>query len=168
MDFLVRKANNNDAGEIALVQVSSWQSTYKGMMDDDFLSQISVSQATKRWSKILDQEMLTYVLELDHQIVGYISGGLQRYERFESYQGELQSIYTYQHVQGQGGGRKLFNAFVEGLKASGIHSMSVIAFSQNTPALKFYEKMGGQFIGTETITIENQDVEESVYGWDSL
>lgn len=68
-------------------------------------------------------------------------------------------------AQGLGGGRLLVDTLVKKFKTIGIRSMIVIVFSGNARSIRFYKNLGGEFIGIETIKIENQILEEQVYGF---
>ncbi|WP_154657953.1 hypothetical protein [Fictibacillus gelatini] len=47
----IRKARVEDARPIAKVHVESWRTTYKGMMEDDVLKQLSVDERNKSGRK---------------------------------------------------------------------------------------------------------------------
>ncbi|HBY89731.1 MAG: GNAT family N-acetyltransferase [Ruoffia tabacinasalis] len=165
MGLTVRKARIDDAMTIGKIQVSSWQSTYQGVVSDEVLNNMSLNNSVDRWKSILERDALTYVLEKDKEVVGYISGGLQRKDSYPAYKGELHSIYLSRSAQGLGGGRLLVDTLVKKFKTIGIRSMIVIVFSGNARSIRFYKNLGGEFIGIETIKIENQILEEQVYGF---
>ena len=165
MQVTVRKARINDAVSIGKIQVSSWQSTYQGIVSEEVLNNMSLNHSIERWVNILEGDALTYVLEKDNEVVGYISGGLQRKDSYPTYEGELYSIYLMKSATGSGGGRLLVDTLVKKFKTIGIRSMMVIVFIDNDRAIRFYKNLGGEFIGIETIKIENQILEEQVYGF---
>lgn len=166
MKFSIREAKPSDARRIAQIQVQSWQTTYKDIVSPDFLNNMSVEQATHRWDKILNTPTLTYVLEDQQEIIGYINGGPQRNANYATYQGEVYGLYLVDKVHRHGGGKLLFETLKEALAEQGMHRMTVIVLSQNAQAIRFYEKMGGKKIGIEHIQILDQKLEELVYGYE--
>jgi ribosomal protein S18 acetylase RimI-like enzyme len=67
-------------------------------------------------------------------------------------------------VQGRGIGRLLFEEVVRRLRAEGFDSMMLWVLAGN-PARRFYERMGGKPVRTQTITI-GRELTEIGYGWD--
>lgn len=53
MDIVVRQASLKDAEKIARVSVSSWKTTYKGILADDFLSSLTYTSRIKNWEDII-------------------------------------------------------------------------------------------------------------------
>ncbi|MEW4429737.1 hypothetical protein AB1I68_19920 [Paenibacillus pabuli] len=47
----IREAMINDAEEIAKVHVDSWRTTYKGIIPEEFLTNLSYKQRTELWIK---------------------------------------------------------------------------------------------------------------------
>ncbi|MGO3201499.1 MAG: hypothetical protein ACTIJU_04240, partial [Ruoffia tabacinasalis] len=70
MGLTVRKARIDDAMTIGKIQVSSWQSTYQGVVSDEVLNNMSLNNSVDRWKSILERDALTYVLEKDKEVVG--------------------------------------------------------------------------------------------------
>ncbi|TLQ39509.1 hypothetical protein FEZ33_10925 [Ruoffia tabacinasalis] len=62
MGLTVRKARIDDAMTIGKIQVSSWQSTYQGVVSDEVLNNMSLNNSVDRWKSILERDALTYVL----------------------------------------------------------------------------------------------------------
>jgi hypothetical protein len=73
----IRLAVKEDAANIAEVQVRSWQESYKGIVDSDYLLNMSIPERIKRWEDWLSKgpSHLVYVLENEQSnICGFISG----------------------------------------------------------------------------------------------
>jgi hypothetical protein len=71
--IVIRPAISHDAPAIAVVQVETWQTAYRGVVTDDFLDQMSVEDRANRWSEILQKpNTITFVAENDgQQIIGF-------------------------------------------------------------------------------------------------
>ncbi|WP_324611575.1 hypothetical protein [Bacillus massiliglaciei] len=74
----IRKADQTDAYGIAKVQVDSWQTTYKNIVPDDFLEEMTYEKREPKWKEIiLNQEV--FVSETnDGEIVGFSNGGKEQ------------------------------------------------------------------------------------------
>ena len=79
----IRWATPADVKAIAEVHIKSWQSTYKGVIPDDFLRGLSLAKNVERWTKNLQEtSWRTLILEEDAQIIGFAGEGLARDEEF--------------------------------------------------------------------------------------
>ncbi|MGC4377725.1 GNAT family N-acetyltransferase [Fictibacillus sp. Mic-4] len=166
----IRKARVEDARPIAKVHVESWRTTYKGMMEDDVLKQLSVDEREQKWKKIimdLSEEFL-YVAENDKgEVAGFASGGPSRSPEF-AYDGELYAIYILQEYQQKGIGRKLISKIAEKLLENGYQSMIVWVLKDNQAAKQAYIKLGGKVIGKKDIQIGKRMLVEEAFVWEDL
>lgn len=167
---LVRAAAPGDAEGIAHVHVVSWRETYRGMVPDDFLANLSISRRAEQWSRSLSDPSNVYhhtlVAELNGQIVGFSNYGFPQ-EKDEEFDGELYAIYLLKSAQGRGIGRMLFEEVVQGLLELGSSSMLVWVLKEN-PARGFYEHLGGLYLREKTIKIGGRELMEAAYGWREL
>lgn len=163
----IRLAIPEDALQIAKVQVESWRSTYPGIVPKSYLDSLDVKKREKIWAQAAANQAL-YVAELNETIVGFAIGGENRdKDTYPEYDGELYAIYSYDRVHGQGIGKALFKSTVRNLAERGFKKMVVSVLSDN-PAVEFYKRMGGKFIGEETIDIDNVKIQESFYGYEDI
>ncbi len=163
----IREATPEDAPGIARVHVDSWRTTYRGTMPDSLLDSLSYESRGQRWKQVLSDPAspgFTYVAQhRSGQIVGFASGGPDRDEH-PHYQGELWAIYLLEEYQGRGIGRRLARTVVRRLADMGMHSMIVWVLADN-PARRFYEALGGQYVGERDIEIDGVKLREVAYGW---
>ena len=139
--------------------------TYKGIVPDKFLADISYEQreqsARQRLSNL---NVYTYVAEDEQgRIVGFIAGGLNR-EASEEYISELYAVYLLKEAQRLSIGKKLTHVLVERLIQEHYYSMLVWVLADN-PSRRFYEALGGQYISTKHIEIGGVMLDEVSYGW---
>lgn len=52
----IRKANKEDIKGVSRVYVDSWRTTYRGLVPDDYLDELSYEDAAKRWIDFLNNE----------------------------------------------------------------------------------------------------------------
>jgi hypothetical protein len=75
---LIRAATQQDASAIAHVHVQSWLTTYAGIVPDDYLASLNEAERVLLWQDWLTRDIQVYVIELDGEVVGFISGGQSR------------------------------------------------------------------------------------------
>jgi ribosomal protein S18 acetylase RimI-like enzyme len=170
IEFLIRPAHPDDAPGIARVHVDSWRTTYKGIIPDTILDNLSYEARTRQWRIGLsnpNRKIFDYVaVDPSDQIVGFVNGGTERSGDPE-YKGELYAIYLLKEVQGQGLGRRLMLTLVERLVQEGYTNMLLWVLAAN-PARKFYEKMGGHVLRSRYEDFGGTMLEEVAYGWGDI
>ena len=146
---MIRKAIFGDLESISQINVNTWQTNYKGIIDDDFLKTRTFEFVYNRWKEsnwIEDKESISFVYEENNLVKGFVSG-----KKNEKYDCEIVSIYVDPQYQNQGIGKKLLEHEKNYFKNTGCKKMiiwTIKGFQNN----KFYEKNGG--IITEKKEIE--------------
>lgn len=165
----IRPAAQADAPQIAAVHVASWQTTYAGMLPDEFLAGLSAERRTPQWERILERTAEgggVFVAEDPNGgIVGFAHVGLPA--ELPEYEAILYSIYLLKSAQGQGLGKGLLCAAAHWLIGQGYRSMMLWVLDQN-PTVRFYEAMGGKPIGQKADRIGETQVIELGYGWSDV
>lgn len=162
----VRKAVLSDARGIAKVHVDSWITTYKGIIPDEFLNNLTYESREQLWKKNIPIGNV-FVAENQGRIVGFSSGGKERSGKYQGFDGELSSVYILKEYQGKGIGRLLVEPIIAELEKMDIHAMLVLVLKDNNSRL-FYEALGGKIIDTVEIEIAGKTLIELVYGWDDI
>ncbi|MCM3609839.1 GNAT family N-acetyltransferase [Planococcus sp. MERTA32b] len=160
----IRKATLADAKGIARVHVDSWIATYRNIVPDTYLDQLSYEAREQLWTENLKAENNFVAENDDREIIGFADGGKERTGKYAKLQGELYSIYILPEYQGKGIGRSLMKRVVQHLKANGQNSMLVWVLEEN-PSRAFYEKMGGKEVDRKTLTVSGKVLTEIAYGW---
>jgi ribosomal protein S18 acetylase RimI-like enzyme len=167
----IRPARLEDALGIGKVQVESWRSSYKGLIDDVFLATLSYERRAQVWSQNLTDppnSSFLYIAETSPgDIVGFASAGPE-HDGDPIYKGELYAIYLLQQAQRQGLGRKLVDIVMEKLWKCGFSSMLLWVLKDNLPARKFYAALGGEPLREKPIEIGSQVLTEVAYGWKNI
>lgn len=167
----IRRADINDAVSIATIHVVAWRETYRGIVPDDFLRELSIERRTANWIMSLSNPYSDYyrcfVAEVDGQVVGFCNYGFPQ-ENASGFDGELFAIYILRSAQGRGVGRHLVDAAVKGLTDIGSTSMLVWVLKDNKSARGFYEHLGGVYVSEKPIEIGGKDLMEVAYGWSDL
>ncbi|ALC85257.1 GCN5 family acetyltransferase [Bacillus sp. FJAT-22090] len=164
----IRKASKEDIHHVSRVYVDSWRTTYRGLVPDDYLKELSYDDAEKSWNDFLnnENEPFIYVAISDiGEIIGFASGKSIDDKNFD---GELYSLYLLQECRGLGVGRQLVSAIAKHFKEKDIHSMMVWVMKQNKSGLGFYERMGGKEYIRRTSMFGGTKVEDVAYGWKDI
>ena len=170
--MIIRPMRVKDVAGIARVHASTWQTTYRGIIPDDYLDAIQVEEWRERWLPNLSQprpDTFGYVAENEEsgEIAGFVRGGSTRYPELP-YRGELYAIYVLKAYQGHGLGRRLVSALASDLVVAGLPEMLLWVFEQNVLSRRFYESLGGQYIKTNTFEIGGVSINECAYAWSDL
>ncbi|WP_186327525.1 GNAT family N-acetyltransferase [Paenibacillus sp. Y412MC10] len=166
----IRQAVYDDYPVLAKVHVESWKTSYRGMIADAYLDQLTVESRMERWKQLLsrgDKDLWTFVSEDEAgRVSGFIQGGKCREEE-AGYDAEIYALYLLQEHQGSGHGRLLVNTLIQAFRENGFGSMYVWVLKDN-PARQFYIKMGGSPVSEKTLDIAGQAVLETGLAWDKL
>lgn len=168
---IIREAACADVPAIARVHVDTWRTTYPGIMPDEFLANLSYERSEQRWAATLCAEnshTFVYVAEQDGQVIGFSSAGPVAHGNVQGFDGELYTIYLLQDRQQGGLGRKLVRAVAQHFAAEGKTSMMLWMAAANTPARRFYEKLGGIPVQTQVTEFSGAPINEIAYGWQDL
>ena len=160
---MIRQATINDAKAIAKLIVSSWQTAYKGLIDDEFLNNMSIDIMSKRWEQnILSQnaDNHIYVYEEENKILGVIRFGKPDDKNDLTHNAEIHVLYVEPTLKRQGIGTKLFNFSKDYFIKNNLNYMIIWCLKDNTPSIKFYETMGGKIIDERKSTVNNINLVE--------
>jgi GNAT superfamily N-acetyltransferase len=169
--WTIRRATPDDARAIGTVHVSSWRTTYPGIVDQSYIDTLSVDARTAAWLDRLGRpdETGPDVLIAEsalHGLVGFVSGGHIREPRV-GFDAELHAIYLLKEHQGAGLGRRLVHEWAALALARGLHAAVVRVLAAN-PACAFYEQLGAELIREASLTIGGKQYPERWYGWRDL
>ncbi|QTD41964.1 GNAT family N-acetyltransferase [Sporosarcina sp. Te-1] len=161
----IRKAVMSDANGIAKVHVDSWKTTYKDILPDRFLNNLSYEQRTKLWTQnILRKENYIVVAEnADGEIVGF-ADCWKRETNSVPYSSDITSIYLLDQYQGKGIGKRLLKQLFIHLKLSGLKKAFVDVLEENNTR-NFYEHYGAKLFKTKQIKIGGIVLNELTYEW---
>jgi len=148
--------------------VATWKTTYRGMIPDALLDNLSVEEREPRWLELLSTagEMMLVACDEDGTVVGFVAGGAERSGQLGC-DGEVHAIYLLERVQRQGVGTLLVSRLVQELRARGFTSMALWVLAEN-PFRKFYDALGGKVIAEREHERGGQMIREVAYAWSDL
>jgi ribosomal protein S18 acetylase RimI-like enzyme len=139
----IRHAEPGDARGIAEVHVSSWRSSYRGIVPDARLDELDVESRVLFWETHLETCFVS--VDGDGVITGFVSAGPAQNNELGT-DGEIYAIYLAESAKKQGIGRRLMYEAVVCLREAGFRSLSLWLLKEN-PARGFYERFGGRITG---------------------
>lgn len=168
MSVAIRRAQPADADGIARVHVQAWSESYRGMVPDAAFDDYPIEKRLTQWrSSLADPQRTAFVLESDGEIMGFASGGPVKWTGLST-DGEVSSLYLLDEAKRRGNGRALLGALFAALKDRGFKSAGLWTLSNNTPARRFYEAMGGRAAQTRQDRRGELVFEDIAYIWDDL
>ncbi|MBK6291405.1 MAG: GNAT family N-acetyltransferase [Candidatus Kapabacteria bacterium] len=162
MSMLVRDATPDDVHAIAEIHVASWQSTYKGIVPQEFLDTMSVDDSAARWMRSFSRTTCKLIVaEIDDVIVGWCYSGYCRDDDAHPTTAELWAIYIHPNAIQRGVGQALWKNAKESLASIGYTHVIVWVLKENLQAIGFYSRIGLQPDGVEkTIVIHDAELQE--------
>jgi ribosomal protein S18 acetylase RimI-like enzyme len=164
----IRRATADDAEAIGNVHVSSWRTTYTGIVDQAYIDALSVAERAAVWRRRLANPQLSdpdvlVAVDAKHGIVGFISGGEIR-DPVPGFDAELHAIYLLQSHQGIGLGRRLVREWAASAIGRGLGAAVVRVLAQN-PACEFYVRLGASVLQESRHAVGDRLYPDVLYGW---
>jgi len=161
--MMIRTAQLADAEGIGRVHVDVWRETYRCIVPDEILNQLSYERRAENWKRLIGERyQCLFVAEDLGRIAGFVNAGPGR-EAPGGFDSEIYAIYLLRAHQGRGKGAALFRAAVQWLAEEGFQDMFLWVLAEN-PTRRFYERMGGVELGSKTTELGKPLLEIS-YGW---
>lgn len=143
----IRSARLEDAAQIAVIHVRSWQAAYRGMVPQAFLDGLDLAPRAARWERNLSATDWSrggvLVAEANQELLGFVDYGPARDDDAKaSRDGEVYAIYLLPAALGRGIGRQLMAAALERLGEAGYDQATLWVLDGNSRARRFYEAGG--------------------------
>ena len=162
MQYLIRKSERKDCGDIEHIITLGWNETYKGLVPDLFLEELKnneIDRAKKSFDRFDENNNNQLVLEVGGKVVGFVKYGKSIFDIYENC-GEIFALYILKEYHGHGFGRKLVDNARRELKLLGYDEM-VIACLKKNPSNEFYKHIGGIYI--KDVLYEKLNLLENLY-----
>ena len=149
MEINIRKALINDAYDIAICHILSWQSAYKGIVPDEYLKNMLLDKEklVERYRNNIEnqKDCEYYCVNYLKKVIGWITIN----KNDETNIGEIWAIYLQEDYWGKGYGKIMLNFAINCLKKLGSSDIFLWVFEENYRARYFYEKNNFEFNGVE-------------------
>ena len=163
--MIIRPAHFGDEQRLARVYVDTWMATYRGLLNESFLSSLNYRDVSVQWSRTLEHAVtLVYLAQDERQeIVGFVTGGKESSGSL-AFDAEVYTLYILPDYQRRGIGNRLLRAVADALHSAGSGSL-VIWVLKGNPAVEFYRKMGGMQVAEKTTPLGDTRYPEVAFGW---
>ncbi|KFZ26544.1 MAG: Mycothiol acetyltransferase [Candidatus Izimaplasma bacterium HR2] len=135
-EVVIRKATITDAEGKGYVHYHSWNETYTGLIDQEYLDSRSLKKCIES-AKNYPQN--TYVAIVDNKVIGFSCYLKARDEDLKD-AGEINAIYILKDYYGLGIGKRLMDVCYNELSEYSMISLWVL--KSNKHAIDFYEHLG--------------------------
>lgn len=158
----IKKATADDLPDITFIHVTSWKEAYRGLIDQDYLDNLSMDARLSRWregfaERQKDPSYALYMASVDGEPAGFIACGTPRDADMEG-AGEILAAYVLARFYGQGIGYALYQEALRHFHDK--DTLYLYVLTTNMRAQKAYRQWGGridegkiktQLIGTQSI-----------------
>lgn len=172
--YTVRAASIEDAEETTFVHVKAWQESYKGIVDQDYLDNISYEKRLAWRKKIIQENFgLQLVATFKGKVIGFCDSNStgfstnramsEKQNQKRDEKGEIYGLYLLEKHQGKGIGKELLRQSLKWLREKELSPIIVWALKDNQKARAFYESQGGKVVDEIQIEIGNKSYFEVGY-----
>ncbi len=142
----VRQARDGDVLSIADIHVRSWQAAYRGILSDELLDGLSVSERETSWQALLsasDGLWLTLVAERGGGLAGFCSVATPSRDADAGERtAEVAALYVDPSHWRQGAGGAMLKTAFERLSERRFRDLILWVLPENHAALAFYDRFG--------------------------
>lgn len=142
----IRLARPEDAQQLAEVHIRAWHETYRGIMPDKSLDELSVARGAEGWAKRLatlpDRQLVWVACDDLGAVVGFVTVGPTRLPALTT-DGEVLAINLVNEAKRKGHGVRLMHLAAEHLIACDFRSAGLWVLEHNVGARAFYARLGG-------------------------
>lgn len=165
----IRNARLEDCPGLAQVQVDSYRTAYAGLFPESYLARFSYEEQTQDWQEwltALSNEVLLVAVSPEETVLGYVLARAQP-DIHPGYDAEILALHVRQAYQGKGIGSALLRASVGQLLEWGCRSVMLWTL-QGNPVRQWYERLGGKLLGEKRYPVEDWEMIEIAYGWETI
>ena len=164
MKWSIKKSEKGDCKAIAEFITKTWNETYRGIINDEFLDNLENTEEERYINFINnfdEKSNMQYIIKKNNEVIAYLKLSEIKDDDYKEYI-ELKSLYVLKEYQKNGIGKELIqNAFNEAKKAG--YKKMIIGCLEKNKSNGFYKKMGGKFIQKREFKLPNQTLYENVY-----
>lgn len=145
MEYIIRKATDEDIYRIGYVHYKAWQETYRNIIDDEYLDSLTLESRINKVHLYLKN---CIVCELDKKVIAFATCYPARDEDLINAL-EISAIYVLREHKGLKIGTRLVNQCIN--ENSEYHSLCLWVAKDNVDAITAYSRMGFDKDGKESI-----------------
>ncbi len=143
-DYIIKKPETDaELDGKGYVHFRSWQEAYQGLMDADYLKTVTEERCRKTAHRWPDNILIA---KDGDRVIGFVGYGEYQDETLP-HCGEIFALYVLADYHGKRIGYELMNAALDQLSA--YPRIALWVLKGNERAIRFYERYGFRFDGTE-------------------
>lgn len=165
----IREALPKDCQGIARVQVDGYRTAYVGLFPEPYLEHFTYEEQARDWQTWLTtntDDVLLVAASMEDQVIGYVLARA-RPDIYPGYDAEVLALHVKLAYQGKGVGKALLVAAIEKLDGRGCESVMLWTLEGN-PVRQWYERLEGKVLGEKSYQIDDWDIVEIAYGWETI
>ena len=164
--MIIRQATVEDISLIAFLYVLNHKTTYKGLVSDDYLNNLTPEKAADRWKNYLsDERNRMWVACEEDKLLGFVSSMPDETSEKIWY---LDSLHICPESRGKGIGTALIKTVGEYAHINGYDKMSICVVKGNEKAKQLYIKLGARYLLSFEDKFNNSRVNSEKLLWDDL
>jgi ribosomal protein S18 acetylase RimI-like enzyme len=167
----LRTATPTDAESMARCIVASWLDAHRGQIPAHLWErrrkEWMVSDSAAAWERTLSEissdtsaRSHIFVATESGEVVGLVMGTVGPDSR-----GAIDALYVVSGCQGRGVGRRLLSASLDAFRSADVSGVEVVVLAANKPARRFYEALGGSYLGPTELDEEGELLPGAIYEW---
>lgn len=138
----IRPAREADMGAVGRLYTDSWQRTYRGLIPDWVLDEMTPEKSRDKWTRYREQkENGLFVLERDGAVAGLVA--CRPFPEREN-SALLDSLHVAPEAQGGGWGRRLIARAARWARENGFRELVIYVVQGNRRAERLYRGMGAR------------------------
>ena len=161
MSVELREAGPDDLAGIVSVFLDCWRQSYRGVLPDRLVDQMTDDAAYDLWRRGLSAPGATVVVAVRDAVVL----GVTRYA-LDGSTGFVHSLYVSPDARGLGLGRRLLDRAAADLAAAQATSASLWVFADNAPSIGFYG--AGGWLPDGATRVQDEFGEPEIQLWKAL
>ena len=163
--LIIREATLEDIPEVAKLHIDSWNKTYKGIIEQEYLDNMK-NNLDKRIERMQNEFNLRkmIVVILDNEIVAFSEFTLtNEFSKDLDIDCELCGLYIKNEYLGKGIGSKVFDYVKSIFVKNNKKKMGLWCVKENNNAIKFYIRKGGTQVKEKPFTLAGKDYSELAF-----
>jgi len=144
MSMIIRRVLVEETYDYAVCHMDCWRSAYKGIMPDEYLSNMSsgIESRAERSVQIISESCNPYeylCVTYDEKMIGKLGFG-KCLDEDKGEAGQIYAMYLIDEFWDRGFGRKMMEYALNNLKEMGYDEVVIWVLEENDRARRFYEK----------------------------
>ena len=160
----IRAADESDVPALSALARRTWSDAFGSSLSPEELAAELEETRSEAYFRAARVAQTILVAELDGDLVGYVQFGDVTIPEIEAQPGDraVHRVYVETELQGRGIGRVLMDAALSHPRLVDAERIYLAVWEENAPALRLYESLGFQAVGTTRFTLGRDAVEDLV------